>query len=928
MSLPTVKSWAFRLSRIFLAMVLTATSFGAVSSLISSSVGLFVWPARQNLSAVSERLFGIQLPSYGSRWMVWGGGSSDDTTSAESSGEKIYKNILTIDVTGETIKARRDVFLNKDDPLLERLRTTVMRPEPQWDTETYRLFGKVFGQLFVNQRVVAFSPAELEIDEGAPEARMRTSSEVLNFGEVITGRAREVTVEAYSGSLPPPEFEVIVNMEGSRLIPAKSAPRHLDPKKASFIGAGGSFSQPVAFSVLPPESNPTEESSQSIKAALARFNDGYRVLEPLLLGLLYTTPFLLFFRLRRYPAFNAGGPEPLWFAWARVLLVLYAGLSLTNCVSDLLLLRPLLSWGDISGFSHLQSMGSIIFSGVGALVMTFSVLVWPKFTKEWEHRMQSGGGQVPEGGNTALSKRASMIFALISLMLWMAGLSIGVLLATVSTRGVLPCQGDCARLLEVAFFATAATTLLASCLWLSYEVFGKRNFVRAAASVMVVMGIYTAAEEVASSFWLRPLLASILLLPMAFSFARVTSPIVRKVVFAVWWRNQSRKKRFLLTLGLTGLVFLLVWPPLENFGTVVSWSYISTVSWAVGRLGIFVLLFLLIQLMRGLGTGAGRYTLSPAALAAGDVLALSFFFLPSRGWLFLLVVFPLGYLLMRRWLIMPELPADTVTDSLDRLRGAVRDKIKLKDAERSLRGLRKELLGKLGKGELSFTSFTEKVGELEKVVDEGGSADGGREVLALGPRMSPRERAKTGATYGLLFSVPWIILFARDFFASAMPSDYTGLLSLMTSAALSMLQWPLFGFFFGYFYPHIRGTDGMRKGLSFFVFIFVPYAAATAAVNPVASEIWFTFVVWSLQLFVQCMLLGLIAGDYETLKMAGLGWRHLIDVHNLGALTAWGSSVLVATGAAVTTLLTSGAAGFLSEGLKVLLPTVQLPQVK
>src|SRR5215217_6432288 len=56
---------------------------------------------------------------------------------------------------------------------------------------------------------------------------------------------------------------------------------------------------------------------------------------------------------------------------------------------------------------------------------------------------------------------------------------------------------------------------------------------------------------------------------------------------------------------------------------------------------------------------------------------------------------------------------------------------------------------------------------------------------------------------------------------------------------------------------------------------------------------------------IQCMLLGLISGDYETLRRAGLSWRHLIGVHNLGSLVAWGSSVLVAVGAAITTLLTS-----------------------
>ena len=66
------------------------------------------------------------------------------------------------------------------------------------------------------------------------------------------------------------------------------------------------------------------------------------------------------------------------------------------------------------------------------------------------------------------------------------------------------------------------------------------------------------------------------------------------------------------------------------------------------------------------------------------------------------------------------------------------------------------------------------------------------------------------------------------------------------------------------------------------------------------------------------MLLGLFVGDYETLRKAGLGWRHVIDVHNLGALTAWGSSLLLAIGAAATTYLTSKSGALIMQALEKL----------
>jgi hypothetical protein len=205
------------------------------------------------------------------------------------------------------------------------------------------------------------------------------------------------------------------------------------------------------------------------------------------------------------------------------------------------------------------------------------------------------------------------------------------------------------------------------------------------------------------------------------------------------------------------------------------------------------------------------------------------------------------------------------------------------------------------------------------------SRHGGAAALRSGPADSAWERGKIFARYGLLFALPWTTLFIRNLSERPAPREQIELLSLLTSAVITLSQWPLYGLFLGYFYPSVRGANGIQKGFYFFLFVFVPVLAANAVTNPLAGAAWATFSLWALQLFIQCMLLGFLTGDYETLRRAGLGWRHLIDVHNLGSLAAWSSSVLVAIGAAVTTLLTSGAASLISSGLKVLLPEMPLP---
>ncbi|MEY3282876.1 MAG: hypothetical protein RIR86_889, partial [Acidobacteriota bacterium] len=85
---------------------------------------------------------------------------------------------------------------------------------------------------------------------------------------------------------------------------------------------------------------------------------------------------------------------------------------------------------------------------------------------------------------------------------------------------------------------------------------------------------------------------------------------------------------------------------------------------------------------------------------------------------------------------------------------------------------------------------------------------------------------------------------------------------------------------------------------------------------------------WALQIFVQSMLIGLVAGDYEILRKAGYRFADLLEIHRLSSLSAWASSLLVAISAAIATLLTSGAVEVLSSVLKYagVIPTeIKLP---
>jgi hypothetical protein len=72
---------------------------------------------------------------------------------------------------------------------------------------------------------------------------------------------------------------------------------------------------------------------------------------------------------------------------------------------------------------------------------------------------------------------------------------------------------------------------------------------------------------------------------------------------------------------------------------------------------------------------------------------------------------------------------------------------------------------------------------------------------------------------------------------------------------------------------------------------------------PLAADAWTSLTFWALQLFVLVLIAGMFAGDLETLRASNLGLRHLLDVHDLGSLTAYASTIIAAIGAAVTTFV-------------------------
>jgi hypothetical protein len=126
----------------------------------------------------------------------------------------------------------------------------------------------------------------------------------------------------------------------------------------------------------------------------------------------------------------------------------------------------------------------------------------------------------------------------------------------------------------------------------------------------------------------------------------------------------------------------------------------------------------------------------------------------------------------------------------------------------------------------------------------------------------------------------------------------------------SIAGWLLIAFFFGYFYVHIRGTNGLKKGLAMSAAVIVP-AALFRFLNVPSLDQLRPFFLWITQVFVFCTLLGAVA-DYRVLREHGYKLRDLLTIHNLPWISIYASSVVAALAPSLVALV-SGRMGDLAK---------------
>jgi hypothetical protein len=119
----------------------------------------------------------------------------------------------------------------------------------------------------------------------------------------------------------------------------------------------------------------------------------------------------------------------------------------------------------------------------------------------------------------------------------------------------------------------------------------------------------------------------------------------------------------------------------------------------------------------------------------------------------------------------------------------------------------------------------------------------------------------------------------------------------------AVASWLLYAFFFGYFYDHLRGENGLEKGMVMFAGLVLPFLVYRVINAQTISEMN-SFIQWALQIFLFCSLLGILVGEYRLIRRRGQPLRDLLALHNLPVLSVYLSGVVAALVPAVIAVIT------------------------
>jgi hypothetical protein len=176
--------------------------------------------------------------------------------------------------------------------------------------------------------------------------------------------------------------------------------------------------------------------------------------------------------------------------------------------------------------------------------------------------------------------------------------------------------------------------------------------------------------------------------------------------------------------------------------------------------------------------------------------------------------------------------------------------------------------------------------------------------------------------YGAILTAGLFLLYAPFIFrrAGELASTPFPILQILGAVVLPFFaKWLLASFLLGYFFPYIRGSTGLQKGLVLaagIVLCTLPSNALllTGTMGDPLALLWEAG-----QTILFLSALGLWAFDWNTARRYGLGWSDVMSAEGLSATAPFLSSLVAAIGGVASSIISGRVDGIIRSVLELLL---------
>ncbi len=377
-------------------------------------------------------------------------------------------------------------------------------------------------------------------------------------------------------------------------------------------------------------------------------------------------------------------------------------------------------------------------------------------------------------------------------------------------------------------------------------------------------------------------------------FAELSIRLTRNAFGFALLHSRAASWVLLFVFALFSLPMNYVGGTLE--GRTVSIYDLNALAIGIANLLPYALLLGLVIYLSNLSR-KDQFNLGAEAIRVGTLLFAYYLIGRATSLLFAPIPILLGWFIFTRFVLVERTKLSPAITS-EEAKALVRRLLDFKAAQEALHSLQKSLRKKYAQGDIDFEKMNSNLTASKTRIEETKATLAEEEgivkqkIFGYGPEVNPAANAKTAVIYGMLFSIPFQAAKWLNIFENPEVVNYP-LLSLLTKLLFSLSTWFVIAFVFGYFFHKIRGHDGFFKALAFtggYLVATIPLRLIN--LDPILEQ---GFVVQAVQVLAYVLLLALIAFDLRTLQKLEYGWRELLEVHGFTKITAYGSSIALAT---------------------------------